>query len=225
MAAETETPAQNPTEAASSQATTSTTETTATSLVTGAEVKQDAASSTETQPTEKTTEAAKTETKTEAPGAPEKYEFANADKYDANVLGVFSEAAKEANLSQDAAQKFLEKTATALEARTQERVAAVQKEWMDTSTADKEFGGEKFKENLGIAKQGLNVIDPIPEGQKTTPLRTLLETTGLGNHPEIIRALFHAGQRISEDKFVTGSASGRSTADAASVLYDNTPKG
>ncbi len=48
-----------------------------------------------------------------ADGAPEKYEFKAPDgrEYDAEVLNNFSEVAKDLNLSQDAAQKLLDKMA------------------------------------------------------------------------------------------------------------------
>lgn len=147
-------------------------------------------------------------------GAPEKYEFKDADKFDTQVLGVFSEAAKDLNLTQDAAQKLLDKVAPALQARTDEQVKAVHRQWTEASTADKEFGGEKLKENLGVARKALDQFGN-PE------LRTFLETTGLGNHPEVIRYFFKVGQRISEDGFVSGTG-GNSTVKPEAVLYDKT---
>jgi len=32
--------------------------------------------------------------------------------------------------------------------------------------------------------------------------------TGLGNHPEVIRAFYKAGKAISEDRFIPGSPKG-----------------
>lgn len=217
---ETVTQAQNTTEAASSSQQTASTETAATLL--GTETKTEQAASEQTQATETKTEATKAEEKTETTtdakvGAPEKYEFAEADKYDATILGTFSEAAKEANLTQDAAQKFLEKVAPAVQARTDEQVKAVHQQWTEASTADKEFGGEKLKENLGVAQKALKTFGS-PE------LRTFLESTGLGSHPEVIRMLYRAGKAISEDGFVAGTAGAKSTVNPAAVLYDQTAK-
>jgi hypothetical protein len=47
--------------------------------------------------------------------------------------------------------------------------------------------------------------------------------TGLGNHPEFIRAFFNIGKSISEDSVVTGG-SGKTTASSspADVLYGKT---
>jgi hypothetical protein len=165
--------------------------------------------------------------------APEKYEFKapEGSEYAPEVLETFSAAAKEADLSQDAAQKLIEKMAPALIARQVDQVTAIQKEWLDASTADKEFGGEKLRENLGIAKRALDAFDPIPAGADangkplSTPLRALLDETGLGNHPEVLRFMFRAGKAISEDKFVGGKGSGGNVTDVGKILYPNTPTG
>jgi hypothetical protein len=195
--------AKTQTDAATS--TQATTETAATTLLTEAASTTEQATGEGTQTTETKTEAATTEQKTEAKtetkseGAPDKYEFKDADKMDPTVLGSFSEAAKAANLTQDAAQKLLETMAPKLAERTQERVKAVHKQWTEASTTDKEFGGEKLKENLGVARKALDQFGS-PE------LKTFLEDTGLGSHPDVIRMLYRVGKAISEDKFVGGSA-------------------
>lgn len=176
------------------------------------------------QATETSTKETKTAETAAAAGAPETYEFKAPDgtEYDSAILETFSGAAKEANLPQDAAQKLIETMAPALAARQADQVQALQKEWMDASKADKEFGGDKLQENLAVARKAYDTFDPIPSGQTTTPLRTLLEKSGLGNHPEIIRLLFRAGKAISEDKFVGGAPGGKGAASPASVLYDKT---
>jgi hypothetical protein len=155
-----------------------------------------------------------------APGAPEKYTFTAPEgtQYDPEILESFEGAAKEAGLTQDAAQKLIEKMAPAITARQIDQVQAIHQEWRDTSSADKEFGGEKLAENLGVARKAL-------ENLGTPELRKLLDDTGLGNHPEVIRLLFRAGKAISEDKFVGGSAAGAGKLNATSVLYDKTQKG
>lgn len=149
----------------------------------------------------------------------EKYELKNpgGSKQDAKLINAFSEAAQEIGLSQEAAQKFLDKMAPILSEHLSEQAREVQKGWHTSSAADKEFGGEKLKENLAIATKALDHLDSIPRGEKTTPLRTLLQETGLGSHPELVRLLIRAGKAIRGDK-----SGGKSNADATSVLYDNT---
>ena len=156
-----------------------------------------------------------------APVAPEKYTFTAPEgtEYDPEVLESFSGAAKEAGLSQDAAQKLIEKMAPALVARQVDQIEAIRKEWGETSAADPEIGGTKLQENLGVIKGALK---NFPAGEK---LNVLLEETGLGNHPDVLRYLLQVGKAISEDKFVAGTPRGAAKSDVTSVLYDKTAKG
>lgn len=149
-----------------------------------------------------------------AVGAPEVYDFKAAEgkEFDSNVISAFSDAARELNLTQEAAQKMLDKMAPALEARQTEQVEAVRNAWAESSKADKEFGGEKISENMGIAQKALEKFG-------TQELRTLLEESGLGNHPEVIRFMFRAGKALSEDTYV-GSSQGAGAPKAAGVPKD-----
>lgn len=150
-------------------------------------------------------------------GAPEKYEFAMPDGFQMDEAGLtaFSEFAKDLDMPQEAAQKMLEKMGPVMQQRQTEAITAVQNQWKEASTSDKEFGGDKLNENLAVAKKALDTFG-------TPELNKLLKETGLGNNPEIIRAFYRAGKAISEDSFVAGSqgkpAAGR---DPAKSLYPN----
>jgi hypothetical protein len=152
-------------------------------------------------------------------GAPESYDFKAPEghEYDATLIGSFSEAAKEANLTQDAAQKLLDKVAPALASRTQEQIAELKNGWTESTKADKEIGGDKLQENLGIAKKAYDAF-------ATPELRKLFEDTGLGNHPEVIRAFVRAGKAISEDSFVSGNPNPKVAVNPADVLYPTMKK-
>ncbi len=141
--------------------------------------------------------------------APENYEFKAPEglTFDDHVIGAFSEVAKELNLPQDQAQKVLDKMAPVMAARQAEQFQAARIEWAETAKTDKEFGGENLAENLGTAKKALDAF-------ATPELRALLEQSGLGNHPEVIRVFYRAGKAISEDRFVTGQAGKTNQADA-----------
>lgn len=142
-------------------------------------------------------------------------------EYDKQVLSKYTEVAKELNLTQEAAQKMLDKIAPALHERQTQQIADVHQQWISTAKADKEFGGDKLQENLGVARKALDSFG-------TQELRALLEESGLGNHPEIIRFMYRAGSAISGDRYVGGSptagkaASGpKSFNDFAATLYPN----
>ena len=133
--------------------------------------------------------------------APESYDFVapEGSVYDPKVISEFSVVAKELNLSQEKAQSVLEKMAPAIKAQHMEQLESLKTEWLASAKSDKEFGGEKLSENLGYAKKAMDAF-ASPE------LRSLLEESGLGNHPELIRAFVKAGKAISEDTFVGGSS-------------------
>ena len=155
-------------------------------------------------------------------GAPEKYEFKAPEgrEFDAEIIKNFSDVAKELNLPQDAAQKMLDRVAPIIEQRQLQQIEAVRQQWTEQSVSDKEFGGDKLKENLAVAKKALDSFG-------SPQLRELLEQSGLGSHPEMIRLMYRAGKAISEDKYV-GPSSGAGAKGApkdfggmASALYSN----
>lgn len=146
-------------------------------------------------------------------GAPESYEFKAPEgvQFDDTVIGAFSEVAKDLNLPQDQAQKVLDKMAPVIAARQLEQFQAARVDWAEAAKADKEFGGENLAENLGMAKKALDTF-------ATPELRALLDDSGLGNHPEVIRMFYRTGKAISEDRFVSGQA-GKSDQGDARRLY------
>ena len=136
-------------------------------------------------------------------GAPDKYEFndkvADAPEVlDPDVLTAFGEVAKELDLPQDSAQKVLDKVAPVIQARQAKVVEEVKLEWANDSKSDEEFGGENLNANLEIAKSSLKAFG-------TDALKDLLQESGLGNHPEVIRFMYRAGKAISEDSYVGNS--------------------
>lgn len=153
-------------------------------------------------------------------GAPEQYEFKAPEgvEFDEGVIGTFSAVAKELNLPQDQAQTVLDKMLPVMQARHVEQVSAFYQDiggmpdtWAASSAADKEFGGDNLAENLAVAKKARDAFGS-PE------LNTLLNKTGLGNHPEIIRTFFRAGKAISEDRIEKGQA-GKADTPNAQRLY------
>ena len=146
--------------------------------------------------------------------APDKYEFKAPDdtQLDDTVIDAFSEVAKELDMSQDAAQKMIDKVAPVMQARQAEQIAAVRNEWAESSKSDKEFGGDKLEENLATAKKAMDTFG-------TPELTELLNKSGLGNHPEIIRAFYRAGKTISEDTFVGGQKSSTGAESVAQRMY------
>ena len=118
---------------------------------------------------------------------------------------------------------MLDKVAPKLADRQAQQIAALREGWSESSKADNEFGGEKLAENLATAKKALDAFGS-PE------LKQLLNESGLGNHPEVIRMMYRAGKSISEDTFVgasQGSGAGKGQpkdfAGYADALYSSKP--
>lgn len=195
------------------------TDTASTALTTDGQQAQTTAT-TEATPAAATTEAApgaKAEPETPAAKAPEQYaDFTLPEGYqlDSAMADKFKSLARELDLTQEQAQKLVSLDAERVASQAQQ-VQQTSAAWLDQTKGDKEIGGDKLLENVAIAQKALNAFG-------TPELKALLEQTGMGNHPEIIRAFFRAGKSISEDTFVAGGTASNGTRDHASALYPNT---
>jgi hypothetical protein len=164
--------------------------------------------------------------------APDKYEFKAPEgvTFDGAIIDEFSTVAKELGLPQDAAQKVIDKLAPTIAKQNAQAISAAMESanavWVQATQTDKDIGGDKLNENLAVARKALDRFG-------TPELRKLLGAfdakgnptgTGLGNHPEIIRAFVKAGRAISEDKFVPGTTQPtKGEKNLAKSLYPNQP--
>lgn len=133
----------------------------------------------------------------------------------------FTGLATELKLDPKNAQRAVDiggKIATRIAANQQAEFTATKEAWGNQSKADKEFGGEKLAENLAVAGKAM-------EKFATPEFRTFLKESGLGDHPEMIRAFYRAGKLLSEDNRVVQGTGITHTSDssAAAKLYPNQP--
>jgi hypothetical protein len=171
----------------------------------------------EVKPEVKAEEVKKEEAKPE--GAPEAYEdFAKPEgvELDTEVLGDLKVLAKELNLPQAQAQKVVD-LGVKLQQKQAEAWQAQIEKWVGDVKSDKDIGGDKLPENLGIARKAIDTFAP-PE------LKELLNSSGLGNHPLMIKTFLNIGKAISEDGFVTGSKTAGTKQSLESRLYGNSNK-
>lgn len=149
-------------------------------------------------------------------GAPEKYEFkpAEGQELDTAALEQFEPIARELNLSNEQAQKMVDLYGTKILPMVQQQQAeAWQKtteQWAADVKADKEIGGDKLTASLSKAQQALETFG-------TPELKEYLNETGLGNHPELVKAFVKIGKAMSEDNMVSAANTGQRS--AAEVLY------
>lgn len=130
-------------------------------------------------------------------GAPESYEDFTAPEgveLDADLVEEFKGFAKEANLPQAEAQKFVDLGAKLVDKWVDgfaENIIAQRQGWLETSRA------EFDQPTLSTARKGLETFG-------TPELTQFLRDEGIENHPEVIRLLSKVGGLASEDGFVAG---------------------
>lgn len=143
-----------------------------------------------------------------APAQEPVYELQVPEGYAVNedIKSEFVGLVKELKLDPKDAQRFAD-LSLKMQQKQAEDYAKAREEWIALVKTDKDIGGEAMNENLAIARKGLDTFG-------TPELKYLLETTGFGNHPEIIKAFWRVGKKISEDHFVAGGT-GHSTGAAS----------
>ena len=149
---------------------------------------------------------------TEATTEQASYEFSAPDGYtiDEGLKTEFVGLAKELNIAPKDAQRLAD-LSVKLQQKQAEDFVNTQVGWVDSIKTDKEFGGEAMQENLGVARKALDAFG-------TPELKSLLDQTGFGNHPEIVKAFWRIGKQMSEDsKIVTGRQS--APTDKAKTMF------
>ena len=149
--------------------------------------------------------------------APEQYTFQFPEGYtpDPEALGEFEGVLKESKLSQEAAQKLVN-----LQIKSNEKIANMHKEtwdgmiktWVDSAKNDKEFGGQNFDANMAVARKAI-------EHFGTPEMKEMLDLTGAGNNPEMLRFAYRVGKAISEDKLHVGGNPKGEARDPAKILF------
>lgn len=148
--------------------------------------------------------------------APIEYKFELPEGFELNeeVANEFKELAQELKLPADKAQQTVDFGVKLITDAFTKQAAAFEElkgEWREQVVSDKEIGGEKLTENLQLANKTIDkFFDP--------EFRSLLETSGLGNHPIMVKGLLAIGRAVSEDTFVSGGR-GAAPRDAAEILY------
>jgi hypothetical protein len=130
------------------------------------------------------------------------------------------EFAKTNKLAPEKAQELLNRESALLKTHVEtmqsqhnERVEV----WKDVASKDKEIGGEAFGQNVEYAKRSL-------EKFATPELKTMLDNTGFGNHPEVLRVFARIGKAMSDDKILKGSPASNDSRSMAEKFYNTNKK-
>ena len=152
----------------------------------------------------------------DAPVVPESYEFKMPEgmALDEAITGEFSDFAKELKLDQGQAQKVADlgvKLVQQAQAAQAEHSRTTVAQWAVDAKADPDIGGAKFNETMRMAAVARDAF-------ATPKLNELLDASGFGNHPELIRLFSAIGRKISPDGVHGGGASAQRS--AADILFD-----
>lgn len=139
-----------------------------------------------------------------ASSVPEKYELKAPEgmTIDQGMLDGLTPVFKKHGLTQAAVQELADAYAPVIKAQTEAQQKAaidhfqgIVNGWKEETT--KMLGATPDKE-MAFAAKFLNKFG-------TPQLREMFDETGVGNHPELVKALIKAGKLLGEDSFVDGS--------------------
>jgi hypothetical protein len=160
-----------------------------------------------------------------APVVPEKYDFAavklpDGMALDAPLITAMEPLFKKHGLTQEAASELVAEHAKALGAiETKKEADFVQ--WQANQVkqhqaALKSEFGLQYDANMVTAQRGIaRFCSPA--------MKAILDETGLGNHPEFVKAFLQIGKSVTEDTPPTPGTPANSGKSAAQVLYGGTP--
>lgn len=84
--------------------------------------------------------------------------------------------------------------------------------WLETSKADKEIGGVNLTKSVGLVERYVTRF-------ASAEMKTLLDKSGLGSHPEFMRMILHASATHADDTFVPPSQQSVGEVSHAELLY------
>lgn len=122
------------------------------------------------------------------------------------------------NFSKETAQKLIDfetKRQQSLMSAIDAESTAQRKAWEEAARTDKELGGDKFDENLAAAQEALNAL-------ATPALREMLEQTGIGSHPEVVRLFVKLAPLVREPRPGVGLNGQKKEPSRLELLYGAT---
>ena len=130
----------------------------------------------------------------------------------ADSLAALKQQAACVHLPPEMLQSWVELEDKRLKQQAQLQATAQREKEQQWAQETKQLLGPSWEEEVSRAVRAANLFGGAP-------LRQLLEETGLGNHPAIVRTFAAVGKRISEDVCVVGAASAGSDKTFTQALY------
>jgi hypothetical protein len=143
------------------------------------------------------------ETKPDAKSAPIELKLPEGFEADKAALEGFKATASELGLDTAKAQKLFDQYVAIEKARTEaaeKAFVAQDAKWKAELEADPDLGGEKLKATVTNVHSALKWLGP--------GVGKLIAQSGLGNHPELVRAFVKLGRGVADDSIKGTSAPG-----------------
>lgn len=168
------------------------------------------------------------------PVVPEKYEISltvkdeagndQAVEIDSALLEAATPVLKDLGLTNEQANKvagLVPQIQQRLFQQQADEFATTKTQWAKDAAADEEIGGKNWKESQTFAAKALDHFG----APKDSEFRKLLDDTGLGNHPEMIRIFRKVGAALGEETtFAQGDAKIQKKSREEELYPDDVPK-
>ncbi len=141
------------------------------------------------------------------------YEMREGVEVDESLVALANPRFKELGLSQEQAQGVADIQADVMQMQVDQFNQQVQS-WKEEAKSHPEFGGEKYDENLGDAKKAFDAYF-------SKDLLSVLNSTGLSSHPELLTGLMKMGRELKSDNPGGGGNPPSKEKSRVETLYPN----
>lgn len=145
---------------------------------------------------------------------PEKYEYDVPETWDEAYKTKVEAIAKENKLNNEQMKKFAEMAQNEHQAFLEQREKNMQG-WVNELKQDPDFAGENYNQSVQYALMGLKHVDPKGE------LKSVLEESGYGSHPAVVKAMFKIGKMLDNDKIAGKGSRSSSQSPVWERMYNN----
>lgn len=125
---------------------------------------------------------------------------------------------KDQGLSKEAAQELIKSQSEAIDGfydSLQSQHESLVKDWAEQVKTDKELGGENYNRSIELAKR-------VAHRFGSEKFIEVLDSSGYGNHPELIRMLSRIGSAMGNDEFVRPGNQAKSERSIEEIFYGKT---
>ncbi|WP_320176077.1 endoprotease [Maridesulfovibrio sp.] len=151
------------------------------------------------------------------PNAPDAYEldYGMPDGVDPYVDCQFRQFAHENGVSGEMAQKLVDFHNSLEAARYQDHQTQAG-EWERQTRALPGWHGNNYRKNMGVANKALQAFaSPV--------LAKMIRESGYSCHPEVVKAFYNVGRRLTEDSYVDSTRNTPRKKTIGEILYPNQP--